>query len=172
MKKLTLLALFLSFSCSSMEFTQTVDYVNLDKFLGKWYVIAGRLTIFEKGAHNAIEEYRWNEEKQQIDISFTYNKNSFEGKKKSIPQKGWVYNHKTNAHWKIRPFWPLKLDYLIIDLAHDYSWTVVGVPNQKYVWIMSKQWQMSEKTLYHIISRLEAMGYNSENIKKVPQKWE
>ncbi|MFZ9000528.1 MAG: lipocalin family protein [Bacteriovoracaceae bacterium] len=171
MKLLILSCFILSFSCSSMEYTKTVDYVNLDKFFGKWFVIAGRLTLFEKGAHNAVEEYKWNENKDRIDVSFTYNKNSFDGKLKSIPQKGWVYNHNTNAHWKIRPFWPLKLDYLIIDLAKDYSWTVVGVPNQKYVWIMSKQWKMNDKTLSLIIQRLDKLGYRIDKIKRVPQKW-
>jgi apolipoprotein D and lipocalin family protein len=96
---------------------------------------------------------------------------SFDGKLKSIPQKGWIQNSKTNAHWKISPFWPLKFNYLIIDLAEDYSWTVIGVPSQKWVWIMAKDWNMNPDDFDMIVSRIESMGYSTKDIIKVPQKW-
>ncbi len=169
---LFILVCLMSFSCESgSKFRKTVDYVEMDRFMTKWFVIAGRLTSFEDGAHNAIESYSWNAEKSRIDIDFTMRKDSFDGKLKSIPQKGWIENHKTNAHWKISPFWPLKFHYLIIDLAEDYSWTVIGVPSQKWVWIMAKDWKMSEEKLAMIIKRVKDMGYSIKDIKRVPQKW-
>ena len=159
-------------SCSSTPpYMKTVDYVDLDKFMTDWYVIAGRLTIFEKGAHNAVESYSYSKENKQVNISFTMNQDSFDGKKKSIPQKAWIVDKKTNAFWKIRPFWPLAFDYIVIDLAKDYSWTVVGVPSQKWVWIMAKDWKMDEEKLSHIIDRLSKKGYSTKDIIRVPQKW-
>ncbi|MCO4754738.1 MAG: lipocalin family protein [Bacteriovoracaceae bacterium] len=125
----------------------------------------------EKGAHNSVEHYRWNEKKERIDIDFYFNKDSFTGKIKKIPQKGWIHNEKTNAHWKVRPFWPLKFDYLVIDLAEDYSWTVIGVPSQKWVWIMSDNWKMDDEQLNMIIARLNKMGYSTKDVNRVPQKW-
>lgn len=168
-----ILVLFVLFGgCASMSFKKTVDNVELKQFMGKWYVIAGRLTFMEEGAHNAVELYEWNEKKERIDISFTFNKDGFDGEVKSIPQKGWIYNKQTYAHWKVSPFWPLKFHYLVIDLADDYSWTVIGVPDQKYVWIMARNWKMEQSTYQMIIDRLVKMGYNTENIKPVPQKWD
>lgn len=161
----------LSCTSASAKFNTTVDYVDRDKFFKKWYVIAARPTSMEEGAHNSIEHYRWNEKKQRIDIDFYFNKDSFDGKIKKIPQKGWIHNEKTNAHWKVRPFWPFKFDYLIIDLAEDYSWTVVGVPSEKWVWIMSDNWKMDDKTLEMIISRIDKMGYSIKDIHRVPQRW-
>jgi apolipoprotein D and lipocalin family protein len=167
------LVVFMSvFGCSTgKDFRTTVEYVDMDRFMTKWYVIGGRLTSFEDGAHNAVESYTWNSEKQRIDIDFTMRVNSFEGKLKSIPQKGWVENKVTNSHWKISPLWPIKLNYLIIDLAEDYSWTVIGVPSQKWVWIMAKDWKMEENQFNTIISRIKKMGYSAKDIIKVPQKW-
>ena len=37
---------------------ETVDYVDLERFMGDWYVIASIPTFIEKGAHNAVESYR------------------------------------------------------------------------------------------------------------------
>ena len=66
---------------------KTVDYVNRDKFMVSWYVQAGRFTPLEKNVTNAIEKYTWNENKQLIQIDFSYNKGSFDGPLKKIPQK-------------------------------------------------------------------------------------
>ena len=44
--------------CSNMEPLQAVDHVDIDRFMGDWYVIANIPTSIEKGAHNAIESYR------------------------------------------------------------------------------------------------------------------
>lgn len=169
---LMLIVCLTNISCASgNNFMKTVDYVDMDRFMTKWFVIAGRLTSFEEGAHNAIESYSWNEKKERIDIDFSFRKDSFTGEKKSIPQKGWLHDEKSNAHWKISPFWPLKFNYLIIDLADDYSWTVIGVPNQKWVWIMASDWDMSDEQLAMIVKRIEDMGYSTKDIKRVPQKW-
>jgi apolipoprotein D and lipocalin family protein len=173
MKKLILglyLSLF-SLGCASMDYTHTVSEVELDRFMKKWYVIAGRLTFMEKGCHNAVEDYTWNEKKQRIDIDFYFNKDSFDGKIKKIPQKAWIKNKTTNAHWKVSPFWPLKFDYLVVALADDYSWTVIGVPNQKYLWIMADHWEMDDEKLSEIIEEIKLKGYNVNEVNRVPQKW-
>jgi apolipoprotein D and lipocalin family protein len=159
------------FSCASGGFYKTVDRVDMSRFMTQWYVIGGRLTMFEKGAHNATETYSWNAEKKQIDIDFNYRKNAFDGEIKSIPQTGWVYNETTKAHWKVRPFWPLKLDYLVIALDPNYEWTAIGVPNQKYLWIMSTKPELSERQYQDILQYLDSIGYSTRDLIHVPQKW-
>ncbi|RYF58626.1 MAG: hypothetical protein EOO39_34045 [Cytophagaceae bacterium] len=50
----------------------TVPYVDVMKFMGPWYVIGCIPTMFEKGAHNAVETYTWNAEKDRIDRNYHY----------------------------------------------------------------------------------------------------
>lgn len=172
MKLLTTLLLLTNISCTTTsDFRKTVDKVEINKFMKKWYVIAGRVTMMENGAHNSVEEYTWNKDEERIDVNFYYNKDSFDGKIKKIPQKAWIEDNQTNAYWSVSPFWPLKFDYLIIDLAPDYSWTVVGVPSQKWVWIMAQDWSMDDDTLATIIQRIKKLGYNTDEIIRIPQKW-
>jgi apolipoprotein D and lipocalin family protein len=163
-----LLLLTLLSGCSSTKFTKTVDKVEIDRFMGKWYVIAGRVTSFEDGAHNPIETYTFNHKKDRIDIDFRFNKDSLDGEVKEMPQKAWIQNKETNAYWEISPFWPLYFDYLVLALDKNYDWTVIGVPNQKYIWIMSRKKKMSEKELQSIISKIAKMGYNTEKIIRFP----
>jgi len=172
-KKIFLLSLLTSIFSSVNAQTgnyKTVDYVNRDRFMISWYVQAGRFTPLEKNVTNAIEKYTWNEKKQYIEIDFSYNQGSFNGKLKKIPQTGYIENKKTNAHWKISPLWPLKFDYLIIALDPDYKWTAIGVPSEKYLWIMTQEPQISKEKLDQIIKEVEAIGYPVDNLTFVPQQ--
>jgi len=158
--------------CSSIVYpVSKLPQVDLQKFMGKWYVVAGRFTFLEKNVHNALEVYNWNEEKKRIDISFTYHQGDFRGPIKSIPQKGWVVDQLTKSHWKVSPFWPLKLDYFILDLDENYRWTAIGVPNQKYLWIMTRSNIVNLDEIQMIINRLINKGYKVDKIVYVPHEW-
>ena len=150
---------------------KTVNKVDMPKFMGDWYVLAGRFTFLEKGVHNGLEKYSWNEKKQRIEIDFTYNRDSFDGDKKSIPQKGWVFNEETNAHWKVTPLRPFKFDYLVVALDDDYQWTAIGVPSQEYLWIMARDWRDPDKVIAEAKKKLTETGYNAEKLVRVPHRW-
>jgi apolipoprotein D and lipocalin family protein len=146
------------------SYDKTVDYVDIERFMGDWYVVAGRFSPLEKDVYNAVESYKWNEKSGRIDIGFNYNKGSLTGPVKSIPQKGWVFNTQTNAHWKVSPLWPFKFDYLIIALDLDYEWTVIGVPSEKYLWIMTRHPHMPKDKIDAIVEELNSKNYNTKNL--------
>ena len=147
------------------SFDRTVDYVDRDRFMGSWYVQAGRFTSFEDNAFNAVENYKWDEQNKKIVIDFHFNQGSLNGALKKIPQKAWITNEVTNATWKVSPFWPLRFTYLVIALDEvNYEWTAIGVPGQKYLWIMSRVPQFPKEKLQEILSHLSSIGYSIENI--------
>lgn len=150
---------------------KTVAHVDIPRFMGKWFVIASIPTMFEKDAVNATENYTWNEENQRIDIDFRYRKLRPDGDEKAIPQKGFIYSKKSNAEWRIQPFWPLKFASLIIDLADDYSDTTVGVPNRGHVWIMARTPSISDARYEQILVKVKSLGCDMNVLKKVPQIW-
>ena len=170
MLKVIIVALFM-FGCSSSEFKKTVDFVDIQRFMGDWYVHAGRTTFLEEGAHNSLEQYSWNEKEKRIDITFSMRIDSFKGKKRVINQKAWIHNQSTNAHWKVSPFWPIKFDYLVLALDPDYQWSVIGVPSQKWIWIMSRNQTMTESQLEQIIQKIRDRNYNVKDIQRIPQSW-
>jgi apolipoprotein D and lipocalin family protein len=148
---------------------ETVPYVDLDRFGGIWYVIASMATSAEEGAHDAIELYEIHGP-DDIDVLFHFRKGSFDGPVETIPQQAWVHDEATNAEWRVRPFWPLRLAYLVIDLAPDYRYTVVGHPSKAYVWIMARQPTLDPADRRAIEARLRAQGYDVDRIRDVPQR--
>lgn len=170
MKKLfavtALLSLLTGCSSAKLDF-RSVDNLDLQRFMGKWYVIAGRFTPLEKGAHNAIEIYTYQPELKRIDIDFKFNRGSLDGTPVSIAQKGWVHNQENRSHWKISPFWPLKLDYLVLAVADDYSWTAIGVPNQSYLWIMARSPEFSAEEMNTVMQVLAKREYSVDDMVQV-----
>jgi apolipoprotein D and lipocalin family protein len=73
--------------CGGVKYKHTSSSIDLPRYMGSWYVWAGRTTFVEKDAHNAIEKYTWNSDKNRVDIDFTFHKGSANGKIKSLPQK-------------------------------------------------------------------------------------
>lgn len=156
--------------CSSVSFP-TVKKVDLQRYMGSWYVAAGRFTMFEKDVNNAVEIYNYDEASKTIKIDFTYRQGSPQGKEKKIPQKAWVVEGSENAHWRVSPFWPFKFDYLIVALAEDYSWVAVGVPDQKYLWIMFRKKNPAPAEIRSVVDELNRVHYDTSNLVFVPQSW-
>ena len=61
--------------------------------------------------------------------------------------------------------------FYLIDLDEDYSYTVIGVPNRKYVWIMSRESSMNSDIFETIINKLKKVGYDTTQIKTIKQEW-
>jgi apolipoprotein D and lipocalin family protein len=137
-------SLILSACKASLPPLETVEYVDLPKFMGDWYVIANIPTFIEKGAHNAVESYRLADD-GTIPTTFTFRKDGFDGPQKEYNPRGFVRNTETNAEWGMQFLWPIKADYRITYLSDDYRLTVIGHNARDYVWIMARTPQISEE---------------------------
>ncbi len=157
-------------SISTKEKTMTVPYVDIDRFMGPWYVIAIIPNFMEKNAVNGIETYTL-KENNKIGIEYRFNVKTPQGKEKVMDPKAYIYDTNTNAEWRVQFFWPIKFPYLVIDLAEDYHYTVIGVPNKKFVWIMARNPQLDDSEYSGILDRLKQKGYAINTIKKMPQIW-
>ena len=149
---------------------QTVDYVDLNRFMGDWYVIAIIPNFVEKDAVNGIESYSLRED-GDVDIEYTFSRGELGNKVKRMTARAFIHDRKSNAEWRVRFFWPVKFPYLIIDLDPEYEYTVIGVPNRKYVWIMARMSIIPDETYKAILARLLEKGYDLDKIKKMPQRW-
>ncbi len=136
----------------------TVDFVDLNRFAGDWYVIANIPTFVERGTKNGIERYEVRDD-GDIDIIFTFNSIA-SGKSKRLTARGFVTNRETNAEWRVQFFWPIRFPYYVIDLAPDYSYTVVGVPGRSYVWIMARQPTLDDAVYVRIVGDLDRLGFD------------
>ncbi len=161
--------LFLS-ACSSVEPLETVDYVDLERFMGDWYVIASIPTSIETEAYNAVESYQLDND-GSIATTFTFNKGGFNGVQKRYNPRGFVRDHDSNAEWGMQFIWPIKADYRIIYLDQDYQVTVIGRNKRDYVWLMARNPSIPDETYDAMLKLIGDAGYDSAKVRKVPQRW-
>lgn len=164
------LSVFLGACAGNQPPLATVDQVDLERFMGDWYVIANIPTFLEKGAHNAVESYEL-EPDGSIATTFVFRKDGFDGEEKVYRPRGFVTNTETNAVWGMRFVWPIKADYRIVFLREDYSLTVIGRNKRDFVWIMARTPTISDEDYQQMLDLVESMGYDMSKVEKVPQKW-
>ena len=150
---------------------ETVDYVDLERFMGDWYVIANIPIFLEKGAHNAVENYAMNDD-GSIQTTFTFRKDGFDGEKKEFNPKGFIIDTQTNATWGMRFVWPVKADYRIIYLDEDYSMTVIARQKRDFIWIMARTPEISDVDYQRLVELAGSVGYDVNKIVRVPQQWQ
>lgn len=138
---------------------ETVPFVDLSKYAGKWYEIASFPQRFQKGCIATTAEYTATD-KGYIIVENRCRKGSVDGKQTYIKGKAFVEKNSGNAKLKVQFFWPFRAKYWIIDLADDYSFAVVSHPNRKYLWILSRTPKMEENVYKQIIARLKDSGFD------------
>ena len=84
--------------CSTRAPMASVDHVELQLFMGDWYVIASIPTFIERGAYNAVESYRL-EADGTIATTFTFRAGGFDGRLKRYTPRGFVVDRQSNARW-------------------------------------------------------------------------
>lgn len=146
----------------------TVPHVDLTRYAGDWYVFAHIPYSLEKGKVGTLDRYVMRPD-GKMDNIFLFRRGNLAAPLEQWKGVAWVHNRETNAEWRVQFIWPLRVPYLIIDLDPDYQWSVVGYPNRKLAWVLSRKPVLDEATYQAILKRMAMQGYNPAALAKVPQ---
>ncbi len=163
-----LVAMLIS-ACSNQtaSIIKPVSYVDLNQFMGDWYVIACIPTIIETEAYNAVESYQL-EEDGSIKTTFVYRQNGFDGIEKRYNPHGYVVENTGNAVWGMQFIWPFKSEYIIAYLDKDYSSTIIARNARDYVWIMARTPQIDDNQYTQLSNTVANLGYDINKLRKIP----
>lgn len=145
---------------------EVVPYVDLKKYLGKWYEIAHLPFRFENDCTDITATYSLSKDGNVSVL----NECLRDGKLKRAKGKAKVVDKNTGAKLKVTFFWPFYGDYWIIDLGRDYDYAVVGTPNRKYLWILSRTPQMDDKLFSQLIEYVKSKGFDVGSLIKTSHK--
>ncbi|MCB4792092.1 MAG: lipocalin family protein [Elusimicrobia bacterium] len=145
---------------------KTVDYVDINRYMGTWYEVARITHWFEKGLVSCTANYKLLDN-GKVQVLNTGHRRTPDGKIKLARGKAYVADKQTNAKLKVTFFWPFYGDYWIIELGKDYEYAVVGGPGRKYFWVLSRTPDMSPEVYNAIIEKAKAQGYDLSKIEKM-----
>ena len=159
-KTLIVISSLLVASCTHQprEPMQTASYVDINKFMGDWHVLANIPTFPERGAINPIERYTLNED-GTVDTSFSFI-NPRNGAERELKATGYIQPDSNNAVWGMQFIWPIKADYRVVYLDPDYQTTIIGRKKRDYLWIMSRDPDLPREHLELLIEMAVQLGYD------------
>jgi len=137
-----------------------VDKIDLTRFGGKWYSLASIPTMYDKGSRETTTSYTLNKDGN---YSVVTNCKKGDGELKSYKSKLFTED-KGDGEMQAQFLWPFKVDYWVIEIADDYSYTVVGHPDHKFLFIMSRKPTMDKKLYDEIVARCKAKGYEVDKL--------
>lgn len=167
MKKTLFLVLLMSglISATSYADQETVDQVDLTRYVGKWYEIASIPQTFTKQCvGNTTAEYT-SLPSGEIQVINSCDKS--DGKRSVAEGRAKVVDTVTNAKLKVTFVkffdWIFRFggDYWIIGLEDNYRYAIVGHPTKEYAWILSRDPAMSKEDLLSAYGILKSNGYDT-----------
>jgi apolipoprotein D and lipocalin family protein len=156
-------------ACATSEPPLTLaPHVDLDRYAGRWYVIANIPYFAEKGKVGSYFDISFQSADKFTDV---YNARSkdFDAPLKSFTLNGYVVPGTGNARWRESPFWPFYLSYLILYVDPDYQTALVGYPGRGYGWVFARQPVIDDSAYQSLLGRLKDQGYDISQFRRVPQ---
>ena len=161
----TLGACTLAQSKATLPPVETIDHVDLNSYLGKWYEIASIPQSFQKQcASDTMAEYSLAED-NLIKVYNTCKTNS--GEISVAEGRAKIVDSNSNAKLKVTfvklGTWIFAFggNYWILDLGSNYSYSIVGDPSRNYAWILSRNPSLSTEQLTDAEKSLRANGYDT-----------
>jgi len=165
---LTLLVLSGCAATTTKPPLQTVDHVDINRFMGEWYVIGTIPWFVEKNNVGTMDIYRMRPD-GRIGITYAFRKKALSARREEMHAVGTILDTKSNARWGVQFLWPFQAPYLVIDLSPDYSTTIIGYPSRDLIWIMARTPTLPEANYRSLLNKAADQGYEIRRIVKVPQ---
>jgi apolipoprotein D and lipocalin family protein len=144
----------------------TVERVDLDRYVGRWYEVASLPNRFQAQCMADTQaRYRATGE----DIEVVNRCRLADGTVESATGVAKVVADSGNARLRVSFFRPFYGDYWVLALAPDYRWVLVGEPRRQFGWVLSRTPELAPADLVEALARAEALGYARSAFKPTPQ---
>ena len=166
---LTTLLLGVCMTTSSQQIdNSTITMFDLNRYLGKWYEVARYDHAFERGLVGTTAEYSLLDDGKIKVLNSGYI-NTLDGTYQQSVGKAKPNRNGKAGQLRVSFFGPFYSDYYILDLAPDYSYSVVGSSSPKYLWILSRTPNLNPKVQSEILTNLQQRGYDTQKLIWVEQ---
>ena len=153
---------------------QAVEKIELNKYLGTWHEVVRKPLYFQRKCDsNVIANYSLNKNGNIIVDNSCYTK---DGKFKQTIGEAFVQNAPSNSKLKVS-FLPKIIrwlpvgrgDYWVLKIDENYETVLVGEPDKKYMWILSRSQQPQPEVVQEYLNYAESIGYDLSDVIKTKQ---
>lgn len=141
---------------------QSVSDVDLARYGGTWHEVARFPMYFQNQCVGDVTAQYSLLESGRIKVVNRCRTKT--GQLKKSEGNASVVKNSGNAQLKVSFFWPFRADYWVIGLDPQYRWAVVGTPNRKYLWILSRSARMAADDLSAAKAIASQQGFDVERL--------
>lgn len=164
-------AIALLAGCATQSQTRplpTVKKVDLRRYAGQWYEIARLKNRFQREGESAMAEYQMVSE---TSASVRNSATTSSGKVRSIEGTATVVPGSSGARLRVKFHGLAALvpassegNYWIIALDPGYRSAMVGTPDRKYLWILSREPRLPEATKKAYLEKAKSLGFSLQDL--------
>lgn len=144
---------------------QPAKPVDLKRYVGLWYELARYENRFERNCEAVTAEYRARPD-GMIEVINSCHKGAVSGPLKVAKGRAKVVAQSQDAKLKVSFFGPFFGDYWVLDHADDYSWSIVGEPSGRFLWILTREAHAPTALRETLEGRARQLGYDTSLLRR------
>lgn len=159
----------MNITASSKTPPQTEPFVDLNRYIGTWYEIGRTPTPFQNKCGASRATYTTRDDNRIDVLNECLKKNTPSGKMYSANAIAKVIDKKTNAKLKVNFIPILKYfdflsflggDYWVLKLDQNYQYVLVGSPDYRYFWILSRTPTLPIEIINNMLNYAKSLGFD------------
>ena len=142
----------------AMDPITTVEKLDIERFMGDWYVLADIATPFDKDAYAPTEHYVLKPD-GMVETTYRYQKGNASGDFKSRTMTARP-NPELPSIWGMRLIWPFR--GRLPDRSHPprlYETTIVARNKRDFVWLMARTPTIDQSAFDELLEKVQSLGY-------------
>lgn len=172
MKILLALSALFVVSCSSPQPLRTVGKVDLGRYAGRWYEITRLPNAFQRDDSRATADYTVLGDGSVRVVNTEYRP---DGKRHTAEGRATVVEGSGGGRLRVKfkglaALVPAAVEgnYWIMALAPDYSAALVGTPDRKFLWLLSRKATMPNEAKERYLTMARAQGFDVTKVISPP----
>ena len=142
--------------------------IDLQRFMGRWYVIGRVPNFVERGHVASVNTYTLRDD-NKVAIHYQF-REGFAEPEEEIDIRAKVDEDSGNRRWRTWFYRVVPTHTRILEVAPDYSWALIGYPGREMAWIFAREPDMDNATYRQLATRLrDKYDVNTDKLKRVPQ---
>ncbi len=142
--------------------------VDLSRYVGRWHEQARYEASFQKGCEAVTADYAAKPD-GSISVVNSCREGATTGPLRTADATAKVVEGSNGTKLKVSFFGPFEGDYWVLDRAQDYSWSIVGEPSGRYLWLLTRSQRISEREYARLVARAQSLGYRTDLLRRTAQ---
>lgn len=133
-----------------------VAFIDQERYLGLWHEQARLPNSFEEGCQRATAEYAVREDGLISVVNTCF---EADGEQRVARGRARPAGEAGEGKLEVSFFGPFWADYWVLDRGENYEWSIVGEPEGRYLWILTRDRELTPERRAAFERRITELGF-------------